>query len=81
MNRKKHSQMSELDSNLFWCYINSSFVFARQRRQFRVFEDLLQLVPGLKDRILNGDPDEVSEIAELVSLPKYHTLFEISHCA
>lgn len=32
-----------------------------------MFFELLQLVPGLKDQILDGTPDEIAEIADLVS--------------
>lgn len=74
MNQKKRLRMSELHLNLkLWCCTDYLSVSARQRHQFRVFEQLLQLVPGLRDCILDGTPEEVSDIAKLVSLPKYHT--------
>lgn len=38
----------------------------RQRQQFRVFFELLQLVPGLRDRLLSSGTDDIAEIAELV---------------
>lgn len=56
MNLKKHSQMSESVLFLEICHIHS---VGRQRRQFRIFSELLQLVPGLRDRILDGTPDEI----------------------
>jgi len=43
-------------------------LFRRQRREHRVFGTLLQMVPGIEDRLMN-DPDESEtvKIAELVS--------------
>lgn len=44
-----------------------------------MFNDLLTLVPGLKDRILDGSPDDVAEIADLVcASPLY--LIRCSRC-
>jgi len=43
----------------FWRY--------RQRREYRVFETLLQTVPGLEDRLLTGADDGVIHVAEMVS--------------
>ena len=39
----------------------------RQRREHRVFETLLQMVPGLEDRLLTGADDGVLHVAEMVS--------------
>jgi hypothetical protein len=44
----------------------------RQRREHRVFETLLQIVPGLEDRLLAGDEEGVVHIAEMVG-PLQHT--------
>jgi hypothetical protein len=38
----------------------------RQRREHRVFQALLQMVPGLKERLLDGSDNDVKAIAELV---------------
>ena len=38
----------------------------RQRREHAVFNKLLQIIPGLEERLLNGEASEVTEIAELV---------------
>ena len=48
----------------------------RQRREHRVFETLLQVVPGLEDRLLAGDEEGVVHIAEMVG-PLRHT-FEMA---
>jgi hypothetical protein len=49
----------------------------RQRREHRVFETLLQIVPGLEDRLLAGDEEGVVHIAEMVG-PLPHT-FDLAY--
>jgi hypothetical protein len=44
----------------------------RQRREHLVFQSLLQMVPGLEARLLEGSEDDVVQIAELVC--RYDTL-------
>lgn len=39
----------------------------RQRREHRVFEKLLGMIPGLEERLVNGSDTEVLEVAEHVS--------------
>ena len=41
----------------------------RQRREHAVFNRLLQMVPGLEERLLNSEASEATEIAELVLHP------------
>lgn len=56
-------------------FTNTHLLFnVSQIQQFRIFNDLLQLVPGLKNRILDGVPEDVTEIAELV---RYWFIFSI----
>jgi hypothetical protein len=38
----------------------------RQRREHRVFNDLLQMIPGLEDRLMAGDEEDTSRIADYV---------------
>ena len=38
----------------------------RQRREHRVFSMLLQMVPGLENRLMNGEDEDVVSIAEMV---------------
>jgi hypothetical protein len=40
----------------------------RQRREHRVFRTLLQTVPGLEERLIEGSDDEAVVIAEMVRL-------------
>ena len=40
----------------------------RERREHRVFQELLRLVPGLEERLLHGSEEEVDIVAELVNL-------------
>lgn len=42
-------------------------LFGRQRREHRVFEALLQMIPGLEDRLMNGSEEDIVAVAELVS--------------
>jgi len=37
-----------------------------ERREHRVFQQLLQIIPGLEDRIMEGSDEEVTHIAELI---------------
>jgi hypothetical protein len=41
-------------------------VCTRVRREHRVFQQLLYMVPGLEERIMVGSEEDVSHIAELV---------------
>jgi hypothetical protein len=45
---------------------DSPFCIARQRREHRVFSVLLQMVPNLEARLMEGDDDDVVAIADLV---------------
>jgi hypothetical protein len=38
----------------------------RERREHRVFQQLLQMVPGLEERLLEGSDEDVIHIGELV---------------
>lgn len=40
-----------------------------ERREHRVFRSLLKMIPGLEDRILEGEDGEVLSMAELVRRP------------
>jgi hypothetical protein len=42
---------------------------SRQRREHRVFGTLLQMVPGLEERLMEGSEDDVVAIAEMASHP------------
>lgn len=39
----------------------------RERREHRVFQRLLEMVPGLEERLVEGSDENVVHIAELVS--------------
>ena len=41
--------------------------FRRERREHRVFQELLRSVPGLEERLLQGPEEEVDTIADLVN--------------
>jgi hypothetical protein len=41
-------------------------IFSRERREHRIFQLLLQSVPGLEARLLEGSDEEVVHVAELV---------------
>jgi hypothetical protein len=44
-----------------------TWTFRRQRREHTVFQALLQMVPGLEERIMESNEEDVVTIAELVS--------------
>jgi hypothetical protein len=50
------------------CLANLSinYLILRERREHRIFQLLLQMIPGLEDRLLNGSEENVTHIAELV---------------
>ena len=41
--------------------------FIRERREHRIFQELLKGIPGLEERLMTGSEDEVVVVAELVS--------------
>jgi hypothetical protein len=41
---------------------------ARERREHRVFTKLLQMVPGLEERLVSSSEEEVVFIADMVSI-------------
>ena len=49
----------------------------RERREHRVFQQLLQIVPGLEDRIMEGSDKEVAHIADLVCITSYPSLLSV----
>lgn len=40
---------------------------SRERREHRIFQRLMEMVPGLEDRLVEGSDEGVVHIAELVS--------------
>jgi len=55
-------------------------VLHRQRREYRVFEALLQMVPGLEDRLMNGSENDVVDMAESVSVYIPHLNTSCLYC-
>ena len=43
-------------------------ILPRERREHRVFEALLLMVPGLEQRLMDGNEEDVVEVAEMVCL-------------
>jgi hypothetical protein len=43
-----------------------NFAINRERREHRVFRLLLQMVPGMEDRLMEGSEEDTLHIAELV---------------
>ena len=43
-------------------------IFGRERREHRVFEQLLESYPGLLERLKNGSEEEILHVGELVRL-------------
>ena len=39
----------------------------RERREHGVFQKLLQMVPGLEERLLNGSEEDIVFVADMVS--------------
>lgn len=69
MSLKNHSPRSAFFFFLLTAFDEHSRSHSSELRQFRVFDELLRLVPGLKDRIVDGTPDDIVEISDLVCQP------------
>ena len=54
-------------SCVFVCPSCSILTCRRERREHLVFQSLLQMVPGLEARLMEGTEDDVLHIGELVS--------------
>jgi hypothetical protein len=73
-NRKKNLRPSESDCEALTTQTQSSH---RERREHRVFMQLLRMVPGLDNRLMNGSEEEAVHVADLVRLmifPYIHIL-------
>lgn len=55
--------------------------YGRERREHRVFGVLLQMVPGIESRLMNGDEDEVIHIADMVSIVVMSTVYSFTYLA
>jgi hypothetical protein len=55
-----------------WCPLDAVYSLTvnllRERREHRVFTKLLQMIPGLEERIMNSSEEEVGFIADLVRI-------------
>jgi len=58
----------------------TALIFRRQRREHLVFQSLLQTVPGLEERLVEGEEDNAVRIAELVSAPGSAWLENFTAC-
>jgi hypothetical protein len=53
-------------------------ITGRERREHRVFRLLLQMVPGLEERLMEGSEEDLIHVAEMVKLHiVMHTTTEI----
>lgn len=50
--------------SFFWT--SDPFLAVRERREHRVFQVLLQMIPGLEERLVEGSEENVIHVAELV---------------
>jgi hypothetical protein len=61
-NQKIHLRTSLLSRFIY----NMWLMPARERREHRIFQALLQMIPGLEERLMEGSNEDVIHIAELV---------------
>jgi len=66
MSQMRHLRWSKF--NLFCFLAGYLMVACRQRREHRVFTVLLQMVPNLEARLMEGSNENVVFIAEMVCL-------------
>jgi hypothetical protein len=57
--------LSQLSLVFFAAYLRCPL---RERREHKVFQQLLQTVPGIEIRLFEGSDDDVDHIAELVRM-------------
>jgi hypothetical protein len=50
----------------FYFIYNMWLTPARERREHRIFQALLQMIPGLEERLMEGSNEDVIHVAELV---------------
>src|SRR5882762_266663 len=50
--------------------------YTRERREHRIFQQLLQMIPGLEDRLMNGSSEYVVHVGELVCHHPIPKLYE-----
>lgn len=70
--QKNPLHMSMSSPPLFGLMLNSFKLVDshfRERREHRVFQQLLDMVPGLEDRLLDGSNEDNAHIADLVGSP------------
>jgi len=64
---KKPSLLSK--SSIAWLFelrFGLAVHVSRERREHRVFKGLLEMVPGLEERIMNGMEDQIAHIVDMV---------------
>jgi hypothetical protein len=66
---------SELSPNLTTLPHTHHLALHRQRHEHGVFQALLQMVPGLEERLMEGSEDDIVAIAEKVSSKLYFLHF------
>lgn len=52
-------------SNTF--HVKAFLIPTSEQREHGIFRALLGIVPGLEERIMNGSPEEIKLVADLVS--------------
>jgi hypothetical protein len=67
INLMRHSRLSVCLPSFLLLYLRNSRDY-RERREHRVFTKLLQMVPGLEERLMNSSEEEVVFVADLVCL-------------
>lgn len=45
-----------------------SYCYTREQKEYSVFQAILQAIPGLEVRLLNGSEEDIRYIADLVSV-------------
>jgi hypothetical protein len=61
------------------CNMFNQVYIPRERREHRIFQELLKSVAGLEERLMQGGDDEVDIVAELASIVhRSYYVFELS---
>jgi hypothetical protein len=58
-------------------YISNADGLLRERREHRIFDILLQMIPGLQERLMEASAEEIVLIGELVSCDLIHDLAKV----
>jgi hypothetical protein len=65
---KSHKMISRMSMTVHNSYIFDFDGLIRERREHRIFENLLQMIPELQERLMGASAEEIVHVGELVGV-------------